>query len=302
MKSAGDPTLRWDPPAFSFYARISAMADRNFRELLGAQWDEGKFLCVGLDSDLEKIPECAKQGDARKTLVAFNHAIIDATRDLVCAYKLNSAFYEAAGDGRFSALRDTIEYIHQVAPDVPVILDAKRADIGNTNEGYVKSAFGYLEADAITVHPYLGREALEPFLARKERGVFVLCRSSNPGAGEFQDLKVDGEELYKIVARHVADEWNGNGNCGLVVGATYPAELAHVRTIASDMPILIPGIGAQGGDLQKTVAAGKDARGTGFIIAVARAVIFASSGADYAAAARKKAEELHGAIGAALVE
>ncbi|HEY4516942.1 MAG TPA: orotidine-5'-phosphate decarboxylase [Candidatus Paceibacterota bacterium] len=272
------------------------MAKRNFRELLGRQWDQGKFLCVGLDSDLEKIPVSVRTGDAGQTIFAFNRSLVDATYDLVGAYKLNSAFYEAHGDGRFTALRETILHIKKVAPDVPVILDAKRADIGNTNAGYVESMFGYLDVDAITVHPYMGRESLQPFLDHGGKGIFVLCRTSNPGAGEFQDLEIEGQPLYQVVAQHVAHEWNTAGNCGLVVGATYPEELGAVRKIAPDMPILIPGIGAQHGDLAKCVAAAKNAQGRGFIIAIARAIIFASSGADYAEAARRSAQTFDGEI------
>jgi len=276
------------------------MSERTFRNLLDAQWKQGKFLCVGLDSDLEKIPETVRERGTRERIVAFNRAIIDATRDLVCAYKPNTAFYESHGDEGWSALRETIQYINDSAPDVPVILDAKRADIGNTNEGYVYSAFDHLHADAITVQPYPGKEALKPFLDRADKGVIVWCRTSNAGGSEFQDLLVDGVPLYKVVAEHVAKEWNTNGNCGLVVGATYPDELREVRSIVGDMPILIPGVGVQGGDLGKTVAAGKDAHGSGMIIAVSRAVIFASSGEDYAAAAHTKAQELHDAIRKAL--
>ncbi|MBI5457398.1 orotidine-5'-phosphate decarboxylase [Candidatus Kaiserbacteria bacterium] len=278
------------------------MNGRNFRQLLEAKWEQGKFLCVGLDSDFEKIPESAHIDGTRESLVYFNRAIVDATKDLVCAFKLNSAFYEAHGDEGWQALRETIQYIHEVAPELPVILDAKRADIGNTNNGYAAAAFDHLHADAITVNPYPGREALSPFLERKDKGVVVWCRTSNEGAGEFQDLQVGGEPLYSIVARHVAEKWNENGNCALVVGATYLEELAEVRKTVGDMPILIPGIGAQNGDLEKTVKAGKDDRGRGIIIAASRAVIFASSGADFAQAAREKATALHGAIKAALVQ
>jgi len=276
------------------------MAGRNFRQLLEAQWDKNKFLCVGLDSELEKIPASVRTENAGETILAFNRRIVDATRDIAGSYKLNSAFYEAHGDGRFIALRNTIQYIQKVAPDVPVILDAKRADIGNTNAGYVESIFGYLNADAVTVHPYMGGESLQPFLDRADKGVFVLCRTSNEGSGEFQDLKIDGVELYKVVARHVVEQWNANGNCGLVVGATYPAELKAVREIAPGLPILIPGVGAQNGDLAKSVAAGKDARGRGMIVAVGRAIIFASLGGDYAEAARAKALEIDDAIKKAL--
>ena len=272
------------------------MAERNFRTLLENQWEHNKFLCVGLDSDIGKIPDVIRQPGVGETLVAFNKAIIDATKDVVCAYKPNSAYYEAHGDMGWAALEETVEYIRSEAPEVPVIIDAKRGDIGNTNNGYVEAFFERMEADAITVHPYMGSESLAPLLERKDKGVIVLCRTSNPGAGEFQDLEIGGEHLYKLVARHVASEWNTNGNCSIVVGATYPDELRNVREIVGDMPILIPGIGAQGGDLEKTVAAGKDERGKGMMIAVSRSVIFASGGADFAGAARAKAEELDAVI------
>ncbi|OGG53160.1 orotidine 5'-phosphate decarboxylase [Candidatus Kaiserbacteria bacterium RIFCSPLOWO2_12_FULL_53_8] len=268
----------------------------NFNGLLKAQWKQGRFLCVGLDSDFEKIPESARKQGIRETIVSFNRAIIDATHDLVCTYKPNPAFYEAHGDEGWKALRETIEYIHSAAPDVPVILDAKRGDIGNTNVAYAESAFDHLHADAITVQPYPGREALQPFLDRKDKGVIVWCRTSNGGAGEFQDLAVDGVPLYQFIARRVAEDWNKNKNCALVVGATYPKELAAVRAIVGDLPILIPGIGAQNGDIEKTVQAGKDSKGQGMIIAASRSIIFASSSADFAEASRAKAVEFHDAI------
>jgi orotidine-5'-phosphate decarboxylase len=283
-------------------ARIPIMAGRDFRALLEAQWDEGRFLCVGLDSDFEKIPEVARQSDAKETFVAFNRAIIDATKDLVCAYKPNIAFYEARGDIGWKALRETIQYIHEQAPNVPVVVDAKRGDMGNTNNGYVEGIFDYLKGDAVTVQPFQGREALEPFLSRKEKGIIVLCRTSNHGSGEFQDLKVDNVPLYQVVARHVVEQWNQNLNCGLVTGATYPEEMKEIRAIAPDLPFLIPGIGAQNGDLKKSVAYGKRADGKGLIIAASRAVIFASAEKDFADAARKKAAEFHSEIMEALVQ
>lgn len=278
------------------------MAERNFRQLLEAQWSLGKFLCVGLDSDFEKIPEAVRQAGVGETILAFNRAIVDATKDLVCAYKPNPAFYEAHGDEGWKALRATIQYINDSAPSVPVILDAKRADIGNTNNGYAASAFDHLHADAITVHPYFGSDALTAFFERTDKGIIVLCRSSNPGSGEIQSLKVDGVPLYQIIARMAAGPWNAQGNCAVMVGATYPEELAEVRKIVGDMPVLIPGIGTQGGDLEKTVAAAKDSRGRGMIISVSRAVIFASGGADFAQQAREKVTALDGAIKAALVQ
>ena len=232
----------------------------------------------------------------------FNQQIVDSTHDLVCAYKPNAAFYEAQGDQGLRALARTIRYIKEQHPDIPVILDVKRADIGNTNLGYVQAAFDELGADAITVHPYLGKDALEPFLARKDKGIIVLVRTSNPGAGEFQDLYVSElielstTRLYEYVATKVSKEWNENENVGIVVGATYPTELAHIRKIVGDMPILIPGVGAQGGEVEATVTSGKDSRGWGMIINSSRGIIFASKGEDFAQAARKAAETLRGEV------
>ncbi len=273
------------------------MAERNFRQLLEGRWELGNFLCVGLDSELSQIPESARKGTVRDTILSFNKQIIDATQTLVCAFKPNPAFYESQGEDGRLALKDTISYIQEVAPEVPVILDAKRGDIKNTNRHYAESAFEHLKADAITVQPYLGGEPLEPFLERKEKGVIVLCHTSTPGAGEIQNLKMEsGEPLYKVVARLATEKWNANGNCCVMVGATYPEELSSVRAIVGDMPILTAGIGAQHGDLGKAIKASKDRRGRGFIINSSRSVIFASAGKDFAEAARKKAQELDGAI------
>ena len=274
---------------------------RDFRELLENRWKLGNFLCVGLDSELSRIPESVRGATVRETIVNFNKAIVDATKDLVCAYKPNPAFYETHGEEGWGALRDTISYIHDVAPGIPVILDAKRGDIKNTNRNYAESAFDNLRADAITVQPYLGGEPLAPFFERKEKGIIVLCHTSNGGAGEIQNLEVaKGEPLYKVVARLEAEKWNANGNCCVMVGATYPEELSAVRAIVGDMPILTAGIGAQHGDLAKAVKAGKDKNGKGFIINSSRSVIFASAGKDYAEAARDKAQALHSEIQKAL--
>lgn len=270
-----------------------------FRALLEECWRKQNFVCVGLDPEYNRIPTIVKQADAvGETVFLFNQGIIDATHDLVCAYKPNSAFYEALGEPGLQALRKTIRYIKERYPYIPVILDAKRADIGNTNLGYVSAAFDYLGADAVTVHPYLGREALLPFLERKDKGILVLVKTSNPGSNEFQNLPVGAaqEPLYQIVARHVARDWNTHGNCALVVGATYPAELQQVRALAGDIPILIPGIGAQGGDVAATVRAGKDSRGWGMIISASRSVIFASSEDDFAQAARQATMQLRDMI------
>jgi len=283
------------------------MAERSFMEMLKAKWAEGKFVCVGLDSDFVKIPGSVQTGVYTTTIRKFNTAIVDATKDLVCVYKPNIAFYLAHGEAGLYALRETILYIQKVAPDVPVILDAKVADIGNTNAGYVKEAFEILQADAITVHPYLGAEALQPFLDRKDKGVIVLCKTSNPGAGEFQDWDISGDvvphphymPLYKYVAYRVRSEWNKNGNCALVVGATYPGQLKEVRETVGDTPILIPGVGFQQKgvpietQVQQVVEAGMDSRGEGMIINSSRGIIFASKGSDFAEAARRETENLH---------
>lgn len=252
------------------------------------------LLCVGLDSDIQKIPEHIRSQEHPQS--TFNQAIIEATADLVCAYKPNTSFYEARGIAGIEALKITCDYIKEKYPQIPVIIDAKRADIGNTNEGYVKFVFDYLGADAVTVHPYLGKEALNPFLERKDKGIFILCRTSNPGAGEFQDLNIENKPLYQVVAEHVVKDWNYNGNCGLVVGATYPKDLEIVRHIVGELPILIPGIGIQGGDVEKTVRAGVDSNGQNAIINSSRGIIFASSDKNYARKANEETEILKNLI------
>ena len=255
-------------------------------QMLEAKWAEGKFVCVGLDPDEDKIPQ-EDLPPSEPIFYSFCTKIVEATRDLVCAYKPNLAFFLAHGSDGVRSLEDIIDKIHKIAPDVPVILDAKVADIGNTNNGYTKFAFDRLEADAITVHPYLGQEALKPFLDRKDKGVIVLCRTSNPGAGEFQDLRIPNSfevavdnrdleklnpRLYEFVAHRVMHRWNANGNCCLVAGATYPDELAAIRKIAPDMPLLIPGVGKQGGDVSRVV---KAAGGKRMVINSSSGIIFA---------------------------
>lgn len=273
----------------------------SFIEKLTKKWNEGKFVCVGLDSDFEKIPGFLRQKfsgqehSKKSALSEFNKAIIDSTHDLVCAYKINSAFYEAETE-TWEVLHNTFLYLQSKYPEIPVILDAKRADIGNTNEGYVKMAFDSLKADAITVHPYLGKEALGPFLAHADKGIIVLVRTSNPGSGELQGLEMNGRPLYQLVAENVAKNWNTAGNCAVVVGATYPEELKAVREIIGDMPILIPGVGAQGGDLEQTVKNGLNSKKQGIIIASSRSIIYASNGEDFAEAARRETEKLHNQI------
>ena len=265
----------------AFIEQLDAAATRN-----------RSLLCVGLDPSLPSMPI--------DDIAEFNRAIIAATSDLVCAYKPQWAFYEAEGIPGIEALQATIEAV----PDgVPVLLDAKRGDMDNTARAYAKAAFEQWGADALTVNPYQGHDAVQPFLDYADRGVFVLTRTSNPGSAEFQDLTVrrNGAEgpLYEEVARQ-AVAWNDNGNTGLVVGATAPDELARVRNIVGSMPILIPGIGAQGGDLEAAVRNGTDANGRRALIAASRSVIYASTGADFAEAARAEAQRLRDAINAEL--
>lgn len=263
-------------------------------KLLAITKKNNSLVCVGLDSDIEKIPPHLKK--QKNTQFIFNKAIIDATHDLVCAYKPNIAFYEAEGLKGLLQLEFTVNYLRKTCPEIPIILDAKRGDIGSTNEGYVKFAFDFLQVDAITVHPYLGKEALKPFLERKDKGIFILCRTSNPGAGELQDLEFNGKPLYQYLAERIVQEWNYNGNCALVVGATYPTELEIVRRVVDDIPILIPGIGTQGGDVEKTVKAGVDSHGLNAIINSSRGVIFTSSGKDFAQKAREETIKLRDSI------
>lgn len=267
----------------------------DFIKKLQKKWTENKFVCVGLDPVVEKLPKIVKQD-----FFEFNKAIIDATHDLVLAYKPNSAFYEALGPQGIEQLKKTVAYIQEKYSDVPVILDAKRGDIGSTNEGYVKFIFDYLNADAVTLHPYLGKEAIQPFLDRRDKGIIILCKTSNSGSGEFQDLKVEGKPLYQIVAKKVITKWNENGNICFVVGATYPEEFKIIRKIVGDVPILIPGIGVQGGDLEKIVKNGKNGRNQGMIISSSRGIIFASDEKDFADAARKEVLLLHNKIGSLL--
>lgn len=255
-------------------------------KLLGAARRNQSLLCIGLDPEPARLPACLRS--EADPILAFNRAIIEATADLVCAYKPNLGFYEALGQAGLEALAKTLAVIPK---DVPVIGDAKRGDVGHTMHAYARALFDHFGFDAVTASPYLGLEALEPLLARADRGVFVLCRTSNPGAREFQDLVVTpgpGEEpvpLYLAVAKGVAAV-DRHGNAGLVVGATYPEELRRVRRVAPKLPILIPGVGAQAGDLERSVRFGCDERGEKAIINSARQIIYAAAGNDFAAAAR----------------
>jgi orotidine-5'-phosphate decarboxylase len=266
-----------------------------FLTRLGASWARSESLvCVGLDPEIERFPRHIAEQPS--PIFQFNRAIIDATADLVCAYKPQFAHYAAyeAED----QLERTIEYIHRAYPGVPVILDSKRGDIGNTAERYAIEAFERYGADAVTVNPYLGGDSLEPFLRREDRGVVVLCRTSNPGARDLQDLPVGqgGRRLYHAVAEMAASRWNTRGNCLLVVGATYPRELAEIRQIVGEMPLLVPGVGAQGGDVGEVVRNGRTAAGTGLLVSSSRGILYASTGDDFAAAARAAALALRDEI------
>jgi orotidine-5'-phosphate decarboxylase len=262
-----------------------------FRDKLDRAVDRNdSLLCIGLDPDRAKLPRHMGQ-------FAYNKEIIDATADLVCLFKPNPAFYEALGVEGVVALKQTCDYIRRHYPQIPVLVDAKRGDIGNTNRGYAEYIFDYLGADATTVAPYMGGESLDVFLDYRDKGIFVLCRTSNDGAGEFQDLKSEGQTLYLHVANRVATHWNRHGNCFLVVGAPYPDDLRQVRAlIGPDMPFLVPGVGAQGGDLAAAMAAGLGSRRRGLIINASRAIMFAGSGHDFAHTARQAALKLRDEI------
>jgi orotidine-5'-phosphate decarboxylase len=266
-----------------------------FIDKLAASWERSNSLvCIGLDPEIERLPrDIAMQPSP---IFQFNKAIIDATADLVCAYKPQFAHYAAyeAED----QLERTIEYIHRSYPGIPVILDSKRGDVGNTAVRYAIEAFERYGADAVTVNPYLGGDSLEPFLQYEDRGVIVLCRTSNPGGRDLQDLDVGGRKLYQVVADMAARYWNTRGNCLLVVGATQPRELAEVREIVGKMPFLVPGVGAQGGDVALAVTNGQTDDGTGLIISSSRGILYAGSDDNFSTAARAAAEALRDQINA----
>lgn len=268
-----------------------------FIQKLSAAWaSNNSLLCVGLDPDISKLPaQLAQQPDA---IFRFCKAIIDATADLACSFKPQIAYFAAirAED----QLEDICRYIKTTYPAIPLILDAKRGDIGATAEQYAREAFERYDADAVTVNPYMGFDSVAPYLEWKDRGAIVLCRTSNAGGSDLQFLNVDGKPLYQHVAKLVAEKWNTNGQCALVVGATFPQELAQVRRLIGDMPLLVPGIGAQGGDVAATVAAGKTADGNGMMINSSRAILYARpvEGEHFSQAARRVALETRDAINA----
>lgn len=265
----------------------------NFIQALEQRWlQQRTLLCVGLDPDITRLPACIANAypDEPQAIFEFCRQIVDATADLVCAFKPQIAYFAAARAE--TVLEQLIDHIHRNHPDIPVILDAKRGDIGSTAEQYAHEAFVRYNADAVTVNPYLGTDSIEPYLRYTERGVIVLCRTSNPGGSDLQFMECHtassngSRPLYQHVAQLAVDRWNTHGNCALVVGATFPDEIAVVRKIIGDMPLLVPGIGAQGGDIQATVQAGKTPTG-GLMINSSRAILYASGGENFAATARR---------------
>lgn len=279
----------------TFSEKLSTLINKN-----------NSLLCVGLDSEISKLPRHLGQKPDAQFL--FNKAIIDATHDLVAVYKPNPAFYEAYGTAGIEELKKTCDYIRQTYPDISVIVDAKRGDIGNTNEGYAKYVFDYLQADAITVMPYMGIESLSAFFKREGKGIIVGCHSSNPGAKEFQeklimpersDNAVEGgtpKPLYEIVAEELVKQHGDNPNVMMFMGATYPEQLTNIRKIVGDMTFLVPGVGAQGGSVELFTKAGLNSQKAGLLINSSRGIIFASSGEDFAERAREEAMKLRDEI------
>jgi orotidine-5'-phosphate decarboxylase len=265
---------------------MTATASRFITKLSAAWASNNSLLCVGLDPYPAKLPISLR--DRPNAIFKFNKAIIDDTHDLVCAYKPQIAYF--ASQAAEDQLLMTMDYLLSAYPHIPVILDAKRGDIGSTAEQYALEAFVRFKADAVTVNPYLGADSITPFTSYNDKGVVILCRTSNAGAQDFQDLHIEGQPLYLRVAEKVAREWNKNGNCMLVVGATWPEQMQRVRAVVGDMPLLVPGVGAQGGDVKALVTAGKTADGVGLVINSSRAVLYASSGDDFAQAARRVAQ------------
>lgn len=264
-----------------------------FIESLRQAWHRNNSLvCVGLDPEPARFPDRFVGDD--NAVFHFCRDIVDATADLVCCFKPQIAHFAAIGAE--DALQRLIAHIHTHQPGVPVILDAKRGDIGSTAQHYASEAFDRYGADAVTVNPYLGRDSVQPFLDRADKGVVILCRTSNAGSGDLQDLVVGGRPLYQHVADKVAREWNDNGNCLLVTGATYPQQLAEVRAIVGDLPLLVPGIGAQGGDVEAVLHNGQSSDGSGLLISSSRAILYAGNDDDFANAAREATLALRDAI------
>jgi orotidine-5'-phosphate decarboxylase len=271
-------------------------------ERLSASWEKNRIICVGLDSAMSALPKVAHRGSNPQ--LWFNRRIIDSTIDGACAYKLNLGFYLETGTSGLEALNMTVASIRDRSAEVPIILDGKFGDIGNTNSAYASFAFDHLGVDAVTLSPYVGGESLGIFLDYSEKGSFVLSRTSNAGAEEFQGVRrfqTGGDRspeppLYEVVATAVARRWNSRGNCGIVVGATVPSELQQCRALVGDMPILVPGVGAQGGDLLTTLSVGRATNSTGLVVNVSRALLFASANEDFAEAAASELDVLNQSV------
>ncbi|MCG7499669.1 orotidine-5'-phosphate decarboxylase [Vibrio sp. Of7-15] len=265
----------------------------SFIKKLEQSWKKSNsLLCIGLDPDINKMPERFKH--QHNAFFNFNKAIIDSTHDLVCAFKPQMAYFSS--ESAEQQLEQTIHYIKTAYPHIPVILDAKRGDIGSTATMYAREAFERYDADAVTINPYMGSDSAQPFLQYQERGVIFLCRTSNSGAKDIQDLEVSGQPLYEKVASLIANEWNTNRNCLLVVGATWPSQMARIRSLVGNMPFLVPGVGAQGGDVEAIIKAGQTSDGTGLIISSSRAILYADASENFAHAARAEALRLRDEI------
>jgi orotidine-5'-phosphate decarboxylase len=266
-------------------------------KLLAASHQQNSLLCVGLDPEPERFPVLLQDMPVARAVIHFCRSIIEATAPYVCAFKPNMAFFEVLGPEGMYIFQEVLQAIPK---HIPIIADAKRGDLGNTALNYAKTVFDVYGCDAVTINPFLGYDSVAPFLVYEKKGAFFLCRTSNPSARDFQDLMVFGEKgrmrpLYEVIAQRV-QSWNKAGNCGLVVGATYPQELSTIRSMCPDMPILIPGVGAQGGNLEASVVAGVDASGEKAIIAVSRAILYAGEGEDYAVSAANEAWALRNRI------
>lgn len=267
-----------------------------FIEKLKNRWTQSNsLLCVGLDPDFDRFPLSIKE--KKNPYFEFCTAIVDTTAEFACAFKPQIAYF--ASCGAEGELKDIIDYIHEKHPDIPVVLDSKRGDIGSTAKHYAKEAFVRYGADAVTLSPYMGFDSVQPYLEYEDRGAILLCRTSNPGGNDIQMLQVDGKPIYQRVAELASGPWNLNGQLGLVVGATYPNEIAAVRTIVGDLPLLVPGVGAQGGDINACVTAGVTKDMTGMMINSSRAILYASKAEDFKEAAARVAQETRDKINAA---
>lgn len=262
-------------------------------QIIKRQRAVNSLICCGLDTDKELLPKNINWQE--DPVLAFNKAIIDATAEFVCSFKINIAFY-LISDWLTIVLQGTIEYIHEKYPEIPVILDTKDGDIANSAQKSVQKVFERFKANAVTINPLLGQDSCQPFLDQKDKGIFVLCRSSNPDSKEFQELESPAGPLWKQIAYQVANHWNSNKNCGLIVGGTHPSIVKAVRQIVGNMVILIPGIGAQEGDLESVVFYGLNSFGQGLIISASRSIIYASNGPDFAEAAAREAEQLRNRV------